>query len=103
MNENESEKFWSPVLDFHPQTMKLGIQIKLAAAKASKVWLLYFTQLYFGRQLKTVPLAKVQLCEVQEPNFGSFCCSQHLYAKFECPVAHQNFQISLLCMIVKLT
>ena len=37
MNENESEKFWSPVLDFHPQIMKLGIQIKLAAAKASKV------------------------------------------------------------------
>ena len=39
---------------------------------------------------KTVPLAKVQLCEYENQTLEAFVVASRLYTKFDCPVAHQN-------------
>ena len=39
---------------------------------------------------KTVPLAKVQLCEYENQTLEAFVAASRLYAKFDCPVARQN-------------
>ena len=47
-----------------------------------------------GRQNgKTTPLAKVQLCEYENQNMQAFVTASRLYAKFDCPVACQNFSL----------
>ena len=40
---------------------------------------------------KTAPLAKVQLSENENQTLSAFVAAIHLYAKFDCPVACQNF------------
>ena len=40
---------------------------------------------------KTVPLAKVQLCEYENQTLEAFVPVSCLYAKFDCPVAWQKF------------
>ena len=42
---------------------------------------------------KTVPLAKVQLCEYENQTLEAFVAASCLYAKFDCPVARQNLSL----------
>ena len=42
---------------------------------------------------KTAPLAKVQLCEFVNQTLEAFVAASRLSAKFDCPVAHQNFSL----------
>ena len=42
---------------------------------------------------KTTPLAKVQLCEYQNQTLGAFVAASRLSARFDWPVAHQNFSL----------
>ena len=46
---------------------------------------------------KTAPLAIVQLCEYKNQTLEAFVVDSHLCAKFDCPVAHQNFHILSNC------
>ena len=45
------------------------------------------------KELKTAPLAKVQLCEYENQTLEAFVAASCLYAKFDCPVACQNFSL----------
>ena len=40
---------------------------------------------------KTAPLATEHLCEDEDHTSEVFVVARHLYAKFDWPVAHQNF------------
>ena len=40
---------------------------------------------------KNAPLAKVQLSEYENQTLEAFVAVSRLYAKFDCPVARQNF------------
>ena len=42
---------------------------------------------------KTVPLAKVQLCEYENKTLEAFAAARCLYAKFDCSVARQKFSL----------
>ena len=42
---------------------------------------------------KTAPLAKVQLCEYENQTLEAFVAASSSYAKFDCPVARQNFSL----------
>ena len=46
---------------------------------------------------KTVPLAKVQLCENENQILEAFFAVSRLYAKFGCPVARQKFLYFTCC------
>ena len=43
---------------------------------------------------KTVPVAKVQLCEYENQTLEAFVVPSRLSAKFDCPVTRQNFSLS---------
>ena len=38
-----------------------------------------------------IDLAKVHLCKYENQTLEAFAADSRLYAKFDCPVAHQNF------------
>ena len=40
---------------------------------------------------KTVLLDRLQLCEYENQTLEAFVAASRLYAKFDCPVARQNF------------
>ena len=44
---------------------------------------------------KTAPLAKVQLYQYKNQTLEAFVAARRLYAKFDCPVAHQKFSLLL--------
>ena len=43
---------------------------------------------------KTASLAAVQLCEYENQTLKAFVADSRLFAKFDCPVARQNFSLS---------
>ena len=44
-------------------------------------------------QMDTAPVAKVQSCEYENQTLEAFVAGSCLYAKFDCPVAHQNLSL----------
>ena len=44
-------------------------------------------------ECKTAPLVRVQLCEYENQTLEAFVAASCLYAKFDCPVAYQNFSL----------
>ena len=43
--------------------------------------------------MKTASLAKAQLCKYENQTLEAFVAVRRSYAKFDCPVARQNFSL----------
>ena len=72
----------SPISPYHIHMQYLNV--KYSSGKSNLA----------DRMEEAASLAKVQLCECENQTLKGFLVASRLYAKFDCPVAHQN--ISLL-------
>ena len=54
-------------------------------------------QANLANRMKNCSTGQGAVVWVRKPNFGSFWCVSRLYAKFDCPVARQNFPLFSYC------
>ena len=88
-----SASWFCHFLIFHTQFWCAIIVSQSCAVGKSGIFWRATGQSNSANRMKNCSIGQGAVVWVRKPNFGSFWCVSRLFAKFDCPVARQNFPL----------